>query len=625
MRKLSAFALALLALTLGTAPLGAQTSLDRVLISGLEDGYGLAQQFEQLGLDVVEGSVKATSMELVVSPWSMEYLVSEGYSPVVIQIGKPLKELQQEYFDAHPEAVPVGYPSPAQITSILNNLAAANPSIAAVHNLTTDYGAPQTHEGRDLIALKISDNVAQDEDEIAFLLVAAQHCREINTHVASLTAAQTLLGDYGNDPATTAIVDNTEIFIVVNSNPDGYDYVYNVNNNWRKNRRFNGGTCFGVDLNRNFDAGWSAACSGSTNGCTDTYKGPSVGSEPENQALMILSDAERFGKVLDLHSFGQETLWAYSCNTHPWELFMQATAIVLSQASGYGNANRPPSAEGEHYEWQFQRGAFAHLQEIGTSFQPTFASAQAEAADVYGAVFSMLETPIHLTGHVTDACNGAPIAATIQFQGVSFPFPSVVTADTLYGRFDVHPPAGNYTLVCSAAGYATQNVPVTVTNGSTTTVDVELVSTGPVAVNYCTPGTSAAGCQATLSASGTPSASAPTGFVVSASSVEGSKDGLFFFGTNGQQANSWGNGTSLQCVVPPVVRAPLMTGTGTIGQCDGVLLLDLNALWCPTCPKPSKNPGFGATVDLQLWYRDPGSTSNQSTSLSDALEFTICE
>ena len=84
-----------------------------------------------------------------------------------------------------------------------------------------------------------------------------------------------------------------------------------------------------------------------------------------------------------------------------------------------------------------------------------------------------------------------------------------------------------------------------------------------------------------MSASGTASASAASGFVLSASGVEGAKDGLFFFGTNGVQANPWGNGTSLQCVVPPVVRAALLSGTGTVGSCDGMLAQDLNALWCP--------------------------------------------
>jgi hypothetical protein len=147
------------------------------------------------------------------------------------------------------------------------------------------------------------------------------------------------------------------------------------------------------------------------------------------------------------------------------------------------------------------------------------------------------------------------------------------------------------------------------------------VSADPV--SYCSAGTSASGCQALLSATGTASATSSSGFSLQASTVEGSKDGLFFFGSNGQQANPWGNGTSYQCVVPPVVRAPIMTGVGTIGLCDGSFALDLNALWCPSCPKPAKNPGAAAVVQAQLWYRDPASTSNQTTSLSNAIEFVV--
>ena len=143
------------------------------------------------------------------------------------------------------------------------------------------------------------------------------------------------------------------------------------------------------------------------------------------------------------------------------------------------------------------------------------------------------------------------------------------------------------------------------------------------AVTYCTAGLSASGCQATLAATGVPSASAASGFILSASSVEGSKDGLFYFGVSGRQANAWGNGSSFQCVVPPVTRASLLTGSGTGGLCDGALSQDLNALWCSTCPKPQKNPGPGATVQAQLWYRDPFNTSNQTTTLSNAIEFCL--
>jgi hypothetical protein len=141
--------------------------------------------------------------------------------------------------------------------------------------------------------------------------------------------------------------------------------------------------------------------------------------------------------------------------------------------------------------------------------------------------------------------------------------------------------------------------------------------------NYCTAGLSASGCYAAISATGIASASAPSGFALGARDVEGGKDGIFFFGSNGQQANSWGNGTSFQCVVPPVHRAGVLKGVGTQNACDGYFLQDLNAHWCPTCAKSHHNPGVGATVQAQLWYRDPASTSNQTTSLSDAIEFVV--
>jgi hypothetical protein len=100
-------------------------------------------------------------------------------------------------------------------------------------------------------------------------------------------------------------------------------------------------------------------------------------------------------------------------------------------------------------------------------------------------------------------------------------------------------------------------------------------------------------------------------------------EGTFFFGTNGKQSNPWGNGTSYQCLVPPVHRAGLLAASGTNGSCDGAFSQDINALWCPACPKAGHNPGSGAVVQAQLWYRDPLNTGNQTASLSDATEFVM--
>ena len=109
------------------------------------------------------------------------------------------------------------------------------------------------------------------------------------------------------------------------------------------------------------------------------------------------------------------------------------------------------------------------------------------------------------------------------------------------------------------------------------------------------------GCQATLSMAGTASASASSGFTLMAASVEGAKDGLFFFGTNGFQANSWGNGSSFQCIVPPVKRAGVLFGTGTTRPVRRSLRAGPERALVPDLPELHQEPrrhGRGAGAAL---------------------------
>ncbi len=138
--------------------------------------------------------------------------------------------------------------------------------------------------------------------------------------------------------------------------------------------------------------------------------------------------------------------------------------------------------------------------------------------------------------------------------------------------------------------------------------------------SYCTAGISANGCTPTLSGIGDPSASAGSGFHVLAAGTEGNKDGLFFFGTGGRQAVPWGTSTSFQCVAQPVIRAPILDGVGHNNLCNGAFSLDFNAF---AATLGAVAPAAGDQVQLQCWYRDPASTANFKTSLSNALEFTV--
>ena len=196
--------------------------------------------------------------------------------------------------------------------------------------------------------------------------------------------------------------------------------------------------------------------------------------------------------------------------------------------------------------------------------------------------------------------------------------------DTIENVWITNPPEGTWTVEVTAVDVNTDLYPGVPGNNADYALWITGATDGACSsspVSYCTAGTSASGCRAALSASGTASASAPSGFDLIAADVEAGKNGLFFFGTSGRQANPWGNGTSFQCVVPPVSRGALLAGGGAPGTCEGSYTYDLNARWAAV---PSQNPGAGATVQAQLWYRDPGNTSNQSTGLSDALELGVC-
>jgi carboxypeptidase T len=376
---------------------------------------------------------------------------------------------------AFAQAVPPGYSDLNGVLLRMQEIAAAHPEIAQYVDITDTYDAPPTVEGRHLFALKISDNVAADEDEPAMLIVATHHAREISTPEIALQAAGRLTAGYGTDARITAAVDGHEIWIAPVWNPDGYDFVFTAQNMWRKNRRpFASGT--GVDQNRNYPQGWTASCAGSTSASSDTYKGPSAASEAETQTMMIWSQAERFAKVIDYHSSGREVLYGYRCLSHPFTSWMRQEAVNLSRASGYGGLVRLPSAEGEHPEWQFAKmGAYAFLIETHTQFQPSYASALNEAALVWPGILTVLERPIPVSGRVTDALTGAPIAARIDLVNVTFANGETNNSGGSFGGYHVFVPPGTYDIRFSASGYAPVVRRVTVSSTiPSNVVDVQL-------------------------------------------------------------------------------------------------------------------------------------------------------
>lgn len=139
---------------------------------------------------------------------------------------------------------------------------------------------------------------------------------------------------------------------------------------------------------------------------------------------------------------------------------------------------------------------------------------------------------------------------------------------------------------------------------------------------YCTTGISTNGCVPTLSTTGTPSAAATNGFVITCSNLEGQKQSLAFYGVSGPKATIWAPGsTSYLCVKSPVKRIDGQNTGGTAGLCDGTYSTD----WLDYIANHPVALGVpfsaGDVVNLQVWYRDP--SAPQFTNLSGGLQWTM--
>jgi carboxypeptidase T len=181
-------------------------------------------------------------------------------------------------------------------------------------DLATMSSVGQSHEGRELHLIKISDNVATDEDEPEVLFTCNQHAREHLTTEMCLHIVQRFTDGYASDPAVKELVDSREILVVPSVNPDGseYDISGGEYQGWRKNREGEA-----TDLNRNWAYKWG--CCGGSSGWpgSETYRGPSAFSAPETTALSdyvdsrVVDGTQQITAHIDFHTYSELVLWPY--------------------------------------------------------------------------------------------------------------------------------------------------------------------------------------------------------------------------------------------------------------------------------------------------------------------------
>jgi len=211
------------------------------------------------------------------------------------------------------------YRNYSTIKAVLGEIADSHPSIAQIHDIGDSWEKTEGLADRDILALKISDNVAVEEDEPEVLIMALHHAREWPTSELVTAVAENLTAGYGVDARISWLVDNRQIWLVPVVNPDGLDYALETDDSWRKNRRLNYDDTYGVDINRNYngsengdpDGAWGGDGT-SHNPGDQTYCGESPFSEPETQAIRDLVLAHDFEVATDFHTYGDSVMWPWS-------------------------------------------------------------------------------------------------------------------------------------------------------------------------------------------------------------------------------------------------------------------------------------------------------------------------
>ena len=180
------------------------------------------------------------------------------------------------------------------------------------------YG--QSHEGRDLVAVRISDDPAVDQDKPEVLFTHSQHSREPLTVEMALHIMDMLIEGYGSDERITELVDTREIWVVPNSNPDGteYDQSGDTWQGWRKTREPNEGSdALGTDMNRNWAHEWGCCGGSSGDPGSITYRGHAPESATEVEALADfvrsreVDGEQQITTAIDFHTYGELVLWPF--------------------------------------------------------------------------------------------------------------------------------------------------------------------------------------------------------------------------------------------------------------------------------------------------------------------------
>jgi hypothetical protein len=200
--------------------------------------YTNRKDLDFLSRNVSVVSVKDGIISVSLSPLTVEWFISQKFN-YKISLRKSIRSIESA--GSVKQAVEWDtWPTYLQYDSIMRSFVTHYPSLCRLDTIGT------SNYGKLILALKISDKAASDEDEPKVFYSSTIHGDEPAGFVLMLRLCDYLLKNYQASGRIKTLVDNLEIWINPISNPDG---TYRTGNIMISPVRFNSK---GYDLNRNF-------------------------------------------------------------------------------------------------------------------------------------------------------------------------------------------------------------------------------------------------------------------------------------------------------------------------------------------------------------------------------------
>lgn len=206
--------------------------------AGVTVPYADNKALDKLTRNVSILSVKNKIVHISLSPLTVEWFILQKYDYVITEktdskgVISALNINQAMEWDK--------YPTYSQYDSIIQSFKTLYPALCHLDTIGTSIN------GKLVLALKISDNAAIDEDEPEVFYSSTIHGDETGGFILMLRLADYLLKNYNLNSRVKYLVDNIEIWINPLANPDG---TYRSGNTISSPTRYNAN---GIDLNRNF-------------------------------------------------------------------------------------------------------------------------------------------------------------------------------------------------------------------------------------------------------------------------------------------------------------------------------------------------------------------------------------